>query len=125
MTRLKELYYCKICRNLVEVAGTGGGQLVCCGQGMTLLVANTNEGATEKHVPVVKDLGERVEVTVGSVEHPMNDDHYITFIEVLANSEVYRKELKPGEKPVAEFSVRLADIIEVREFCNLHLLWKT
>lgn len=123
MTTLRSLYYCKHCKNLVEVVQAGGGELVCCGEAMTLLKANTTEAANEKHIPVIEETPTGIKVTVGSVEHPMTEEHYIVFIEVLTESEVIRKELKPGMKPQAEFNVKKSDVLEVREFCNLHMLW--
>ncbi len=124
MVELRQLYYCKICKNLVEVTQAGKPALVCCGEPMNLLKANSVDAANEKHVPVVVDKGDFVEVTVGSVEHPMTEEHYIVFIEVLTKDAVCRKELKPGMKPFATFPVKHSDIVEVREFCNLHMLWK-
>lgn len=123
MKTLRSLYYCKHCKNLVEVVQAGGGELVCCGEAMILLKANTTEAANEKHIPVIEETPTGIKVTVGSVEHPMTEEHYIVFIEVLTESEVIRKELKPGMKPQAEFNVKKSDVLEVREFCNLHMLW--
>jgi len=125
MTELRSLYYCKHCKNLVEVTQIGAEALVCCGEPMTLLKANTTDAAGEKHVPVITETADGILVTVGSVEHPMTEEHHIVFIEVITESEVYRKELKPGMKPQAEFPIKRADVIEVREFCNLHMLWAT
>jgi len=123
MTQLNQIYKCEICGNIVEVLHTGGGQLVCCGQPMNLLEENTTDAAQEKHVPVIEKSGNQVTVTVGSVEHPMEEKHFIEFIELLADGKVYRKFLKPGEKPVATFEIT-AENISAREFCNLHGLWK-
>ncbi|MCK9329905.1 MAG: desulfoferrodoxin [Candidatus Cloacimonetes bacterium] len=124
MVELRQLYYCKKCKNLVEITQAGQPALVCCGEPMNLLSANSVDAANEKHVPVVEDKGDFVNVTVGSVEHPMTEEHHIVFIEVLTKDAVYRKELTPGMKPFASFPVKYADIVEVREFCNLHMLWK-
>ena len=123
MTQLRELYYCAKCKNLVEVLQIGAGALVCCGDAMVLLKANNTEAANEKHIPVVVEKDGSIEVTVGSVEHPMTEEHYIVFIECLTSKKVYRKELKPGDKPKACFPVKKEDVLEVREFCNLHMLW--
>ena len=119
------VYYCKVCHNLVEILHSGKGELVCCAQAMTLLKENTTDASNEKHIPVVLDKGDFIEVTVGSVEHPMTEEHYVVFIELLTKCGVCRKYLKPGEKPFATFPVKKADVIAVREFCNLHLLWKS
>jgi desulfoferrodoxin len=121
MISKNQVYRCAICANMVEVVAVGGGTLVCCGQPMTLQVENTSDGATEKHVPVVEKNG-TVKVTVGSVLHPMLENHYIQWIEVITASKVLRKYLKPGEEPVAVFSVD-EPVIQVREYCNLHGLW--
>ena len=125
MSNLREVYYCKHCKHVVEVVQTGGGSLTCCGEPMKHLQANTTDAANEKHVPVIEDLGDSIKVTVGSVEHPMTDEHYIVFIEVLTKKKVLRKELKPGKEPHAKFKVKMEKVLEVREFCNLHMLWST
>jgi superoxide reductase len=124
MIELRQLYHCPICGNVVEVTFVGGGELVCCGKPMELLVGNTVDAATEKHVPVLLDLGDKVKVTVGSVPHPMEEKHYITMIEVLTAKKVLRRELQPGEAPEATFCVKPEKVIEVREYCNIHGLWK-
>ena len=124
MTVLRELYYCEICKNLVEIVQEGQPALVCCGQNMTKLTAKTEDQGLEKHVPVVENTNSGVLVKVGSVEHPMEEKHHIKFIEVLTKNMVFRAELKPGEKPQAIFPVKMEDITEVREFCNVHSLWK-
>ncbi len=123
MTQLNQIYKCEICGNIVEVLHTGVGELVCCGEEMVLLTENTTDAAQEKHVPVIEKSGNKVTVKVGSVSHPMEEKHYIEFIEVLADGKVYRKFLKPGEKPEATFEVT-ATKLTAREYCNLHGLWK-
>jgi len=124
MTRLRELYRCEICGNVVEVTNEGAPSLVCCGQPMVKLGAKVQEEGMEKHVPVVEETSDGVKVKVGSVEHPMEEKHYIKFIEALTRDKVMRAELKPGQKPEAEFCVPKSNIIEVREFCIVHGLWK-
>ena len=124
MAQLKEVYKCEICGNIVEVLHSGTGKLVCCGKEMKPMKENTVEAAVEKHVPVIEKQGSKVTVKVGSVEHPMEEKHYIEFIEVLTDAKIYRQYLKPGEKPVATFDV-IGDIIMAREYCNLHGLWKS
>jgi len=108
---------------MVEVIHAGAGELVCCGQPMTLLSENTTDAATEKHVPVVEKTDNGYKVTVGSVTHPMEDKHYIEWIELIAGDNAYRKFLNPGEAPEALFEIK-ADKATAREFCNLHGLWK-
>jgi len=124
MTALRELYYCEICHNLVEIVQEGQPALVCCGQDMTKLVAKTEDQGLEKHVPVIEKTDNGVLVKVGSVEHPMEEKHHIKFIEVMTKNMVFRAELKPGDKPLAIFPVKYEEITEVREFCNIHSLWK-
>lgn len=119
----KKLYKCELCGNVVELVVAGGGKLVCCGKEMTLLPEQTDE-SNEKHVPVIEVSGEKVKVTVGSIKHPMEEKHFIQFIELIADDKVYRKDLKPGDEPVAEFSVK-ATSLTARDYCNLHGLWKS
>jgi len=124
MIALRQLWHCPLCGNVVEAVFAGVGELVCCGQPMNLLKENSVDAAKEKHVPVITDLGDKIEVSVGSVPHPMEEKHYIAFIEVLTEKKVYRKELKPGQEPKAKFPVKLEKVLYVREYCNLHGLWK-
>jgi superoxide reductase len=123
MIQLNQIYKCEVCGNIVEVLHTGVGELVCCGEPMKLLVENTVDAAKEKHVPVIEKSGNKVTVKVGSVAHPMEEKHYIEFIELMADGKVYRKFLKPGEAPEATFEVTAAKLT-AREYCNLHGLWK-
>jgi superoxide reductase len=123
MTQLNQIYKCEVCGNIVEVVHTGKGQLVCCGQPMKLMVENTVDASKEKHVPVIEKSGNQVTVKVGSVAHPMEETHYIEFIELMADGKVYRKFLKPGEAPEATFEVTAAQLT-AREYCNLHGLWR-
>jgi superoxide reductase len=124
MTELKQIYKCNVCGNIVEVIHTGVGELVCCGQPMELLTEKTEDVGLEKHVPVIEKVGGKVKVKVGSVPHPMEEKHYIEWVEIIANGKICRKFLKPGEKPEAEFETT-AERIEAREYCNIHGLWKT
>lgn len=123
MTELNQIFKCNVCGNIVEMVHSGKGQLVCCGQPMEIKKANDQEASLEKHVPVVETANYGLKVTVGSILHPMEDNHYIEWIEVVADGRTARKFLKPGEVPAAEFSVA-ADNIEVRAYCNLHGLWR-
>ncbi|MCR5548913.1 MAG: desulfoferrodoxin [Bacteroidales bacterium] len=124
MTKVNEIYKCGICGNEVEVVVEGGGTLVCCGEPMQLLKENTTDGAREKHVPVVEKTGEdSYRVSVGSVEHPMTEPHYIQWIELVTEDGVLRKHLTPADKPVAEFKTS-SKVLFAREKCNLHGLWK-
>jgi len=125
MTVLKQLYFCPTCGNVVEVVYTGAESLVCCGEPMKLLVENAVDAAKEKHVPVIEGDETGVKVKVGSVPHPMADDHYIAFIEVITKDDmVLRAELKPGMEPVAVFKEGISNVLYAREYCNKHGLWK-
>ncbi|PKN45892.1 MAG: desulfoferrodoxin [Deltaproteobacteria bacterium HGW-Deltaproteobacteria-16] len=112
-----------MCGNMVEVLHTGVGELVCCGQPMTLLTENTVDAAKEKHVPVIEKVAGGYKVKVGAVAHPMDEKHHIEWIELLAGDKAYRQFLKPGDAPEALFAVD-APQVSAREFCNLHGLWK-
>ena len=118
-----EVYKCEVCGNIVEVIHGGAGELVCCGQPMVKLTENTTDAAREKHVPVVEKIDGGYKVSVGSVLHPMADDHYIEWIELLADGKAYRQFLSPGDEPIATFTVEAATV-SAREFCNKHGLWK-
>jgi superoxide reductase len=118
-----EVYKCEVCGNIVEVLHVGGGELVCCGEPMKLQQENTVDAAKEKHVPDVEKTADGVKVQVGSVEHPMEEKHYIEWIQVIADGKSYRQFLEPGDKPVAIFKIEGTNII-TREYCNLHGLWK-
>ncbi len=118
-----EVYKCEMCGNIVEVLHGGAGELVCCGEPMTLMAEQTADAAVEKHVPVSEKTDDGVKVTVGSVPHPMEEKHYIEWIEVVAGGKAYREFLAPGGPPEATFCVD-GDIEMVREFCNVHGLWK-
>lgn len=123
MTSQHGVYKCGICGNMVEVVHTGVGALVCCGKEMQLLAENSVDAAVEKHVPVVSRNGDMITVKVGEVPHPMTAEHYIEWIEVMADGQNYRAFLQPGDAPEASFCLK-AEIISVREYCNLHGLWK-
>ncbi|WP_368489467.1 desulfoferrodoxin [Clostridium sp. BJN0013] len=123
MIEIKQVYKCEVCGNIVEVLYNGGGTLACCGQPMKLIEENTVDAASEKHVPVIEEIDGGVVVKVGSVEHPMLPEHYIQWIEVHTENKIYRKYLKPGEKPEATFKLD-EKLVMAREYCNLHGLWK-
>jgi len=130
MAKRGQIWKCEICGNIVEVLHEGADSLVCCGQAMKLQKENSDDTASkEKHVPVIERLEDdsKIIVRVGSIEHPMEDKHYIEWIEIkdLRNNKTYKEFLKPGMKPEAEFAFETPpEKIEVREFCNIHGLWK-
>lgn len=123
MTEKRQIYKCDICGNIVEVLHNGAGELVCCGEPMRLVKENTVDASKEKHVPVIERNGDIVTIKVGSVPHPMEEKHYIEWIELVADGRIQRKFLKPSEKPEAVFLCK-AEKIGAREYCNLHGLWK-
>jgi superoxide reductase len=123
MAERLEVYKCEICGNIVEVLQGEKGELACCNQPMKLMAENSVDAAKEKHVPMIEKISGGVKVTVGSVAHPMEEKHYIQWIEIIADGIAYRSFLNPGERPEATFQVD-AEQITAREYCNLHGLWK-
>lgn len=123
MAEKLEVYKCEVCGNIVEVLHGGVGELVCCGQPMTLQSENTVDAAKEKHVPVIEKVAGGYMVKVGAVAHPMEEKHHIEWIELLADGKAYRQFLKVGDAPEAFFAVD-APSVSAREYCNLHGLWK-
>jgi superoxide reductase len=124
LTQIKQIYKCEICGNIIEVLHSGVGELVCCNQKMNLQTENTTEASLEKHIPVIEKIGDNVfKVTVGSLEHPMDEDHYIEWIEVVADNKVYKRYLKPLDKPQAIFKI-VSEELTARAYCNKHGLWK-
>jgi len=137
MTVLKQVYKCSVCGNIIEVLHAGVGELVCCGQPMNLLNEKTIDVGNEKHVPVIEKTANGFKVKIGSIPHPMEQEHYIEWVELIADSVVYRKHLKPGDAPEAEFCIKAQEITareteqseervpKAREYCNIHGLWKS
>ncbi|MGE5838463.1 MAG: desulfoferrodoxin [Deltaproteobacteria bacterium] len=123
MAEKLEVYKCDVCGNIVELLHGGNGELVCCGQPMKLMKENTVDAAKEKHVPVIEKISGGYKVKVGSVAHPMEEKHYIEWVELIADGEAYRYFLKPGKAPEAAFKID-ATKVSAREYCNLHGLWK-
>jgi superoxide reductase len=123
MTEKLQIYKCQVCGNIVEVIHGGVGTLVCCDQPMNLLMENITDAATEKHVPVIEKTNGGYKVIVGSVAHPMEEKHYIEWIELIADGRAYRRFLNPGDTPDATFMIT-ADKVSAREYCNVHGLWK-
>jgi superoxide reductase len=121
---LYEVYKCGKCGNMVEVVHAGGGELVCCGQPMKHLIENTTDAATEKHVPVIEQTAEGIRIRVGSAAHPMTDEHFIEWIQIiLKDGRSLRHYLVPGQAPETVFKT-IEGEVTAREFCNLHGLWK-
>jgi superoxide reductase len=123
MAKQLEIYKCEVCGNIVEVLHGGAGDLVCCGENMKLYDEKTADSSTEKHVPVIEKTSDGYKVTVGSTLHPMEEKHYIEWIELIADGKAYREFLNPGDEPVATFCVK-ANKVSAREYCNVHGLWR-
>ena len=120
-----QVYKCELCGNIIEVVHAGPGQLVCCGQPMVLMSEKTQDAGMEKHLPVAEATAHGVKVNVGSIPHPMDDDHYIEWVEVVeVCGNVHQKFLNPGETPQAMFDL-CCDIQEVRSYCNKHGHWSS
>jgi len=119
-----QIFKCSECDNIVEVLHVGGAELICCGKPMDLLEEKTEDKGKEKHVPVIEKTESGIKVKVGSVAHPMEEAHFIEIIEVIADGVTYRKHLKPGQAPKAEFCVKAENVI-AREYCTVHGLWKS
>jgi len=122
MTKRLQVYKCEICGNIVQVFHAGKGELVCCNQPMKLLEEQTEEQGREKHMPVAEKTDKGIKVEVGSVPHPMEEKHYIEWIEVQTDKGISTKFLNPGDEPRAEFEIE-GDIVKTREYCNIHGLW--
>ncbi len=116
--KLNDIYKCEVCGNVVELTFVGGGELVCCGKPMIQQAPKSEDQGTEKHKPVINDE----DVEVGSVPHPMEEEHFITWIESVDGEDVYRVNLKPGDDPKAKFG---SAVKEARAYCNVHGLWKS
>jgi len=123
MTELLQIYKCDKCGNIVEIVHGEGANPVCCGEPMQLCEEQTADAATEKHVPVVEKVDGGFKVTVGSVPHPMEEQHYIEWIELIADGKAYREFLQPGAAPDAVFHID-AEQVTAREYCNVHGLWR-
>ncbi len=132
MIEINQIYKCNVCGNIVEIVHVGGGALVCCGQPMELQGEKIQDEGQEKHVPIIEKMAgnvcqgsDGVSIKVGSVPHPMEDEHYIEWVEVkTSDGRVGKRFLKPGDKPEAEFNARV-DILGARAYCNIHGLWKS
>ena len=124
MTERLQIYKCEICGNIVEMLHPGQGQMVCCNQNMILYKENTTDASLEKHVPIISKTAQGFNVKVGSIAHPMEESHYIEWIEIISGDKAYRQFLKPGQEPEAGFCIDGSDAA-AREFCSLHGLWKS
>jgi superoxide reductase len=124
MTKKLEIYRCGVCGNITMVVNPAGGTLVCCGQPMTIQPEKTDDAGKEKHVPVIERTPTGIRVRLGSIPHPMEEKHYIQWIEVTCGDSLFAACLKPGQKPEAEFvGISLSVPVKVRAYCNVHGLW--
>ncbi len=124
-TKRFDVYKCEVCGNIIEVLHEGADALVCCGKPMVKFDEKTADTSTEKHVPFIKREGSKYVVKVGeNTAHPMEEKHYIEWIELVVDGAVYKKFLKPGDKPEAYFEVAEGKEVSAREYCNIHGLWK-
>jgi superoxide reductase len=121
---MKNVHKCSLCGNVIEVEYDGGGPLVCCGKPMIPQKVQTADKTLEKHVPVIERQDDGYLVTVGSTLHPMEDKHYIMWIDLVADGVIHRRHLKPGDAPKAFFAVPEARDVSAYEYCNLHGLWE-
>ena len=126
MAKQNKIYRCEICGNIVQVVHSGAGTLVCCGKDMTQLVERSVDEGLEKHVPVIEISENKAVVKVGSVSHPMEESHFIEFIQLVIDGNIYTKYLKPGELPEAIFELpeNYSEIYAI-EYCNIHGLWSS
>ena len=124
MTEKLQVYKCEVCGNIVEMLHGGKGEMICCGQPMKLFKENSTDAVVEKHVPVVSETANGFSVKIGSIAHPMEESHYIEWIEIIDDDKAYRQFLNPGQSPQASFCIDSKKII-AREYCNLHGLWKS
>lgn len=124
MAEQNQIYKCTTCNDIIEVLISGKGNFTCCDQAMELLEAKNKDEGQEKHVPMITKTDNGYLVKIGSVPHPMEKEHYIQFIEIIAAEQIYRQNLKPGQVPVAGFCIQAANIT-AREHCNIHGLWKS
>jgi len=125
MTKRMQVYKCEVCGNIVELLHEGKGELVCCGQPMKLMEEKVQEEGKEKHLPVIEATNLGAKVKVGSVPHPMEEKHYIEWVEIEVDNRIYRKFLLPGDSPEIEFPIKQEKIKSVREYCNIHGLWRS
>lgn len=123
MAERLQVYKCATCGNIVEVLTGGAGSLICCGKPMENLTAKTADQGQEKHLPVVEEFNGGVKVKIGSVPHPMEEKHYIEWIEIITDGKAYRQFLKPGQAPEAVFNVASGNV-KAREHCNMHGMWE-
>lgn len=126
MTKKLQIYKCEICGNVVEILHEGVGELVCCKKPMKTMEENAVDASQEKHVPVIERTSNGIKIKVGSAPHPMEQEHYIEWVQLITNGKSYRQFLKPGGIPEALLEINVSvSVIKAREYCNVHGLWKS
>jgi len=126
MTKINDVYRCEICGNIIESVHGGSNSLVCCGQAMTKMEPKSGPEGQEKHLPVIEKIGNKIVVKIGSIPHPMVEEHFIEWVEIIIGNKSQKAFLKPGDEPMAEFEiVDLSEPIIARAYCNVHGLWAT
>ena len=126
MTKRKQIYKCEICGNIVEVTHEGNGQLVCCGVNMVLQEEKNQTEGLEKHIPVIEENGNNITVKVGDTPHPMEEAHYIEWIELTTDGTTQKIFLTPSDSTEVTFEVKEGySTISARAYCNIHGLWST
>ncbi len=125
MTKIKEIYRCNVCGNIVEMVHGGVGELICCGQPMEQLIERQTDVGPEKHIPIIEKTKKGIKVKIGEVPHPMEENHYIEWVELIIDGKAYREFLEPGDAPEVEFNLDIPEdsTLKVREYCNIHGLW--
>jgi len=124
MTKINEIYKCEICGNIVEMTHAGTGSLICCGEAMKKMEPQSGPEGKEKHLPVAERAGNKISVSIGSVLHPMTEEHYIEWIEIISGANGQRMFLNPGDEPKESFVLDNTDEeITIRAYCNVHGLW--
>ena len=124
MAKSGDVYKCNVCGHVITVLHEGSGELVCCNQPMQEMKPNTEDAAEEKHVPVIEEMDKGYVVKIGSAPHPMEDGHYIEWIELVIDGKGCYVYLKPGDEPKASFEGKGSDV-SATAYCNLHGLWKS
>lgn len=126
MIQINQIYKCSVCGNIVRVLHSGGGVMSCCGKPMEEIIAKSKDEGMEKHVPVITKTDSGITINVGSIPHPMEEAHFIEWIELFVGEKSYLAFLKPGDKPQAEFKIATNnENIWARIYCNIHGLWKS
>ncbi|HBB64527.1 desulfoferrodoxin [candidate division WS6 bacterium RIFOXYD1_FULL_33_8] len=119
-----KIYKCEVCGHIIEILHEGTGTLVCCNKDMVELIEKKEDVGLEKHVPVIEIIDYIAKISIGEILHPMEETHYIEFVQLIVDGVEYTKFLKPGETPIVEFQLpKQYTTVQAREYCNVHGLW--